>query len=92
MNSKDKGQLKIQALGKQLHELEHQLQVKETVIKNLASTNEHLTLEIINLRKRSNLEQPEAKTITTTFTCATTNAESSNSAVFILQYLLLETA
>ena len=50
-NSKDNGQLEIQALEKKLHELEHQLQVKETVIKNLASTNEHLTLEIINLRK-----------------------------------------
>ena len=47
VNSKDNGQLKIQALEKKLHELEHQLQVKETVIKNLASTNEHLTLEII---------------------------------------------
>ena len=58
VNSKDNGQLKIQTLEKKLHELEHQLQVKEAVIKNLASTNEHLTLEIINLRKKSNLEQP----------------------------------
>ena len=72
--------MKIQALEKKLHELEQQLQVKETVIKNLASTNEHLTLEIINLRKKSNLEQPETKKITTTSACATTNAESSNSA------------
>ena len=45
VNFKDKGQLKIQALEKKLHELEHQLQVKETVIKNLAST-------ITNLRER----------------------------------------
>ena len=37
-------------------------------------------LEIINLRKKSNLEQPETKKITTTSACATTNAESSNSA------------
>ena len=77
VNSEDNGQLKIQALEKKLHELEHQLQVKETVIKNLASTNEHLTLEIINLRKKSNLEQPETKKITTTSACAATNAESS---------------
>ena len=80
VNSKDKGQLKIQASEKKLHELEHQLQVKETVIKNLASTNEHLTLEITNLRKRSNLEQPETKKIMTTSASATKNAESSNSA------------
>ena len=80
VNSKDKGQLKIQALEKKLHELEHQLQVKETVIKNLASTNEHLMLKITNLRKRSNLEQPETKKIMTTSACATTNTESSNSA------------
>ena len=72
--------MKIQALENELHELEHQLQFKETVIKNLASTNEHLTLEITNLRKRSNLEQPETKKIMTTSACATTNAESSNSA------------
>ena len=74
--------MKIQALEKKLPEPEpeHQLQVKETVIKNLASTNEHLTLEITNLNKKSNLAQPETKKLTTTSACATTNAESSNSA------------
>ena len=66
-------------LEKKTHELEHQLQVKETVIKNLTSTNEHLTLEITNLRQRSNLKQPETKKVTTTSAFATTNAESSNS-------------
>ena len=43
-----------------------------------------LPLEITNLRQRSNLEQPKTKKITTTSACATTNAESSNSAKFIV--------
>ena len=46
----------------------------------IASTNEHLTLKITNLRQRLNLKQPETKKITTTFACAIANAESSNSA------------
>ena len=63
VSSKDKGQLKIQASEKKLHEPEHQLQVKETVIKNLASTNEHLTLEITNLKKDQTWNSPKPRNL-----------------------------
>ena len=61
VSTKDADQVKIKAFEKKISELEHQIQTRKSIIKNLSLANERLLQENSDLRKKINSDQVTSK-------------------------------